>query len=67
MNDQTSSTEVTLMGDWIILARHKGQNYYLDLTTHEEAEGSARSERLMQEFRAGSQAEFPFLFDDRLD
>jgi hypothetical protein len=49
------------------LARHKGQNYYPDLTTHEEAEGPARSERLMQKFRAGSQAEFPFLFEDCLD
>jgi len=48
--------------DWIIFAKHDGQNYYLDLATHEEAQGQANSERLMQKLRVGGRAEFPFLF-----
>jgi len=51
-----------LTGDWIIFAKHHGQNYYLDLATHEEAEGSDNAERLMQKIRAGSRADFSFLF-----
>jgi len=51
-----------LTGDWIIFAKHDGQNYYLDLATHEEAQGQANSERLMQKLRVGGRAEFPFLF-----
>jgi hypothetical protein len=51
-----------LTGDWIIFAKRDGENYYLDLATHEEAEGSANSERLMQKLQAGCQPEFPFLF-----
>jgi hypothetical protein len=51
-----------LTGDWIIFAKHDGQNYYLDLATHEEAQGQANSERLMQKLRDGSRAEFRFLF-----
>jgi hypothetical protein len=52
-----------LTGDWIIFAKHKGQNYYLDLATHEEGNGPVSSEHLMQKLRAGSRAEFPFLFE----
>jgi hypothetical protein len=51
-----------LTGDWIIFAKRDGENYYLDLATHEEAEGPANSERLMQKLQAGCQSEFPFLF-----
>lgn len=58
--DRASANRLT--GDWIILAKHNGQNYYLDLAMHEEADGQSNSERLMQKLIAGSRAEFPFLF-----
>lgn len=49
-----------LTGDWIIFAKYHDQNFYLDLATHEEAEGADNADRLMQKLRAGSQAEFSF-------
>jgi hypothetical protein len=49
-----------LTGDWIILAKHQGQNYYLDLATHEEGH---QAQRLYEKLRLGSAAEFPFLFN----
>lgn len=52
-----------LTGDWIIFAKHGGQNYYLDLARHEEADGPVNSAALIRKLRNGSQAEFPFLFD----
>lgn len=55
-----------LTGDWIIFAKHDGQNYYLDLAQHEEAEGPVKSAALMDKLRAGSAAEFPFLFPESL-
>jgi hypothetical protein len=51
-----------LTGDWIIYAKHERQLYYLDLAGHEE---SNASEQLYQKLRAGSSAEFPFLFEQR--
>jgi hypothetical protein len=48
-----------LTGDWIIFGKHGGQNYYLDLAEHEEAD---TSQRLYEKLRAGNFAEFPFLF-----
>ena len=51
-----------LTGDWIIFGQHGGQNYYLDLATHEEGKG-ANSKRLYEKLRQGSAAEFPFLFE----
>ena len=51
-----------LTGDWIIFARHKGKNFYLDLAIHEEGkDGSA--DDLFQRLKNGSHAEFPFLFE----
>lgn len=55
------ATARRLTGDWIIFARHCGTNYYLDLATHEEAKKYG-DERLLLKLRAGSSAEFPFLF-----
>lgn len=49
-----------LTGDWIIFGKHEGANYYLDLATHEEGN---EPERLLEKLRAGSAAEFPFLFN----
>ncbi|WP_342714091.1 hypothetical protein [Bradyrhizobium sp. B039] len=62
MNERTNANRLT--GDWIIFAKHDGQNYYLDLARHEEAQGPIRSAALMQKLRASSAAEFPFLFPD---
>jgi hypothetical protein len=47
-------------GDWIIFAKHRGENYYLDLATHAEAETDPHA--LVQKLRDGSAPEFPFLF-----
>ena len=48
-----------LTGDWIIFAIHHGQNYYLDLATHEEG---VDSYTLYEKLRDSAEAEFPFLF-----
>ena len=48
-----------LTGDWIIFAKHKGKNYYLDLATHTEGK---EPERLLQKLRNGCSSEFPFAF-----
>ncbi len=49
-----------MTGDWIIFAVHEGQNYYLDLATHEEGQEPGA---LYEKLRSGSEAEFPFLFE----
>jgi hypothetical protein len=51
-------------GDWIIFAKHEGQNYYLDLAGHEEGEEGENARRLFERIKASSAAEFPFLFKD---
>jgi len=53
-----------LTGDWIIFGKHEGQNYYLDLATHEEGNGPIKSAALMQKLRTGNAWEFSFLFPD---
>jgi hypothetical protein len=47
-----------LTGEWIVFARHEGQNYYLCLATHDEvrANPSVLVERI-----SGCTGEFPFL------
>jgi hypothetical protein len=60
LTERASANRLT--GDWIIFAKHDGQNYYLDLAQHEEADGPINSAKLMQKLLAGSAAEFPFLF-----
>ncbi len=62
MTERANANRLT--GDWIIFAKDRGQNYYLDLAQHEEAEGPINSAALMQKLRASSAAEFPFLFPD---
>lgn len=49
-----------LTGDWIVYGMHQGQNFYLDLATHEEGLQPAR---LLQKLRNGCYAEFPFIFE----
>jgi len=51
--------EKRLTGDWIIFGKYEGQNYYLDLATHEEGKDE---KRLMEKLRYGCEAEFPFFF-----
>lgn len=51
-----------LTGDWIIFGKYAGENYYLDLATHEEG---AEPEKLYEKLRQGSAGEFPFLFGRR--
>lgn len=48
-----------LTGDWIIYGKHQGENFYLDLATHDEG---LAPERLLQKLRNGCLAEFPFIF-----
>lgn len=50
-----------LTGDWIIYGKHEGENYYMDLATHDEGKTGA-AEQLYQKLRNGCAAEFPFLF-----
>ena len=52
-----------MTGDWIIFAKHKGQNYYLDLAAHAEGEPGKQAYRLFEKLKNGSSTEFPFLFE----
>lgn len=52
-----------MTGDWIVFAKHEGQNYYLDLATHEEGEPGDCANRLFEKLKQGSSVEFPFLFE----
>jgi hypothetical protein len=56
---QRRANDHALTGDWIILGKHNGCNYYLDLAAHSEA---GEPQRLYEKLRLGSEAEFPFLF-----
>jgi hypothetical protein len=56
---QWRSAASELTGDWVIFGKHQDKNYYLDLATHEEGNDP---HRLYSKLRAGSEAEFPFLF-----
>jgi hypothetical protein len=58
LEDRIAAQRMT--GDWIIFAKHDGQNFYLDLAKHEEARDP---DRLREKLRAGSALEFPFLFE----
>lgn len=50
-----------LTGDWIIFAKHGGQNYYLGLVRHPAA-GQNVDPQIYDKLRQGSAWEFPFLF-----
>jgi hypothetical protein len=57
--ERASMQELT--GEWIIFARHEGQNYYLSLATHDELRddhGAGLVERIK-----GCVSEFPLLAD----
>jgi hypothetical protein len=46
-----------MTGDWIVFAKHQGQNFYLGLATHDDDD-----EALYERLRQGGEWEFPFLF-----
>jgi hypothetical protein len=50
------SENQALTGEWIIFAKHQGENYYLTLGTHDEGDGEAFARIAAQCF-----AEYPFL------
>ncbi|WP_312244294.1 hypothetical protein [Stutzerimonas nitrititolerans] len=59
----TERSERGLTGDWLIYAKCEGQNYYLDLATHEEGLQD-EADSLFNKLKNGSKAEFPFLFQE---
>jgi hypothetical protein len=56
-NWQRLAAAQALTGEWIVYARHEGQNYYLSLATHE----SSTHDRVRQQIDALCCQEFPFL------
>jgi hypothetical protein len=58
LDDRAAVRRMT--GDWIIFAKHEGQNFYLGLGTHDEAR--REPDALYQRLHQGSEWEFPFLF-----
>jgi len=50
-----------LTGEWIIYGKHQGENYYLSLAKHSEAEQGQVAD-LYARLHGSCQAEFPFLF-----
>lgn len=55
LNDRAAARRMT--GDWIVFAKHQGQNFYLGLATHGDDD-----EALYERLRQGGEWEFPFLF-----
>lgn len=49
-----------LTGEWIVFAKHEGENYYLCLATHNEVRSDAAT--FYDRVRRGCSSEFPFLF-----
>ncbi len=60
LEDRSAAQRMT--GDWIIFAKHEGQNIYLGLAAHQKAEHDA-DQLLYDKLRQGSAWEFPFLFE----
>lgn len=57
LTDRSAVSKMT--GDWIVFGRHEGQNFYLDLASHEEGNDPAG---LLGKLRDANAWEFPFLF-----
>jgi hypothetical protein len=55
-NYERRSDANRLTGEWIVFAKHEGQNYYLCLGTHKSGDGVIR-----QKIESVCVAEFPFL------
>ena len=54
LEDRASDGKLT--GEWIVFAKHQGQNYYLCLTTHESGD-----ENITQSIKAACLPQFAFL------
>lgn len=54
LEDRAADNKLT--GEWIIFAKHQGQNYYLCLTTHKSGD-----ENIAQSLKAACLPQFPFL------
>ena len=54
LEDRASDGKLT--GEWIVFAKHQGQNYYLCLTTHESGD-----ENIAQSIKAACMPQFAFL------
>lgn len=54
LEDRAADSKLT--GEWIVFAKHQGQNYYLCLTTHESGD-----ENIAQSIKAACLPQFPFL------
>jgi hypothetical protein len=52
--------EGRVTGDWILFAKHAGENYYLALANHADGD---EPERLYTQLVQSCAAEFPFLFE----
>jgi hypothetical protein len=55
-----------MTGDWVIFAKHQGQNFYLGLETHGKARAEDSDSVIYQRLREGSEWEFPFLLQEQL-
>jgi hypothetical protein len=60
LEDRIAKQKIT--GDWIIFAKHEGQNYYLGLGPHPEL-GQKVDVQIHDKLRHGSALELPFLFE----
>lgn len=49
-----------LTGEWIVFAKHNGQNYYLTLASHPSDRGTG-DQNIFNEIKAMAYAQFPFL------
>lgn len=49
-----------LTGEWIVFARHQGENYYLTLTPHPN-DGAAGDQRIYDDIQKMAAPHFPFL------
>lgn len=56
-NRQRLAEKQALTGEWIVFAKHEGQNYYLTIATHD----SATHDRVRQQIDQVCCIEFPFL------
>lgn len=54
LEDRAADSKLT--GEWIVFAKHQGQNYYLCLTTHESGD-----ENIAQSIKAACLPQFTFL------
>lgn len=54
LEDRENQSKLT--GEWIVFAKHQGQNYYLTLATH-----TTEDQHTFDEISSMAHGEFPFL------